>query len=436
MVVLQKKNIYASYVVQIFNIGVNFIYSLVIVHQLGASAFGEYSIFFNSIAFSVLFFGFNLPSIIIFFIANKRIEAGKILFTSLLFTIFATFCLVLLLFISGYLNIAIHIFPGGHNEPLWIFLFSAMFFLLQTNQVLQAFLNSHKIFIPIAVFSLTCNVLLLLFWISSTFNIIILPASLFNLIWWTNILINAAICIYSVYLIRNKISVSRFWNLINMAELRLVAGFALIVYVCNTLQFLNYKMDIWFIYYYSGKEEAGVYALALSLSQLIWILPNAVSGVLLNYFKVSHKRYSVLLALNYARLSIYVSFISAIVLSVIYYFALPYFYGPLFSSTFTLCLILFIGVIPFSLSIIIANLNSGIGFVKINLYATIFTFVLGGFLDFLLIPEYGMRGAAIAKAVIYISGLIFQIMAGTVLYKLPWKAMFGFPNWRKIIISN
>ena len=429
---LLKKYIYVNYVVQIFNIGVNFATSLVIVHQLGAPAYGEYSVFFNSIAFSVLLFGFNLPSVIIFFIANKRIDAGKLLFSSLAFVALTGICLLIILFLSGYLKFAIHIFPEGNNKPLWIFFFSAMFFLLLTNQILQAFLNAHKIFIPVAVFSSICSVLVLFFLILTDFKIIAVDTVFFNIIWWVSILLNLIVSGYSVYLVRKKIVVDKFWQLINSSELRLIGSFALIVYICNTLQFLNYKMDIWFVHYYSGKENAGVYALALSLSQLIWILPNAVSAILLNYFRETQKRYSVLLALNYARLSFYASIFTAIALSIIYYFAIPYFYGPQFSNTFTLCVLLFIGVIPFSLSIIIANLNSGIGFVKINLYATVFTFVLGSILDFSLIPEYGIQGAAAAKVVVYILGLIFQMIAGYNLYKLPWQALFRFPALRML----
>lgn len=433
---LLKKNIYASYVVQICNIVVNFAYSLVLVHQLGASAYGEYAVFFNSLAFAVLLFGFNLPAVIVFFIANKRIDAGKILFSSLLFTLFAAACLFVVLLLSGYLKFAVHIFPDGNNKLLWIFFFSAMFFLLQANQLLQAFLNAHKIFIPIAFFLLISNIALLVFWMLISFNVVVVDTVIFNLIWTVSILVNVLLSIYSVYLIRRKIVINSFWKLINLAELRLVAGFAGIVYVCNTLQFLNYKMDIWFVNFYKGKEEAGVYALALSLSQLVWVLPNAVSAVLLNYFQVAKKKYSVLVMLNYARISFYASIVTAIILSAIYYFAIPYFYGAQFYNTFILCLILFAGVIPFSLSIIIANLNSGIGFVRLNLYATIFTLVLCFILDFALIPLYGMQGAAIAKVVIYICGLLFQIVVGQIFYQLPWQSMFQFPKWKRLFKSN
>jgi O-antigen/teichoic acid export membrane protein len=211
-----------------------------------------------------------------------------------------------------------------------------------------------------------------------------------------------------------------------------MGGFALIVYLCNTIQFLNYKMDLWFINRYQGDADTGIYALALGLSQLIWVFANAVSAVLLNYYEVGKKEEAVKLALHYGSLSIYFSLAAGIILTAIYYFALPILYGNQFSRVSFLCALLFIGAIPFSLSIIIANLNSGIGFIRINLYGTVFSFLLGLVLDFWLIPVYGVEGAATAKIIVYVSAVLFHIIAGHVLYKLPWAQLFRFPNLRRL----
>ncbi len=426
-----RKFVYVSYIVQAITVVVNFIYSLVLVHQLGSDGYGEYALFFNSLAFAVLLFGFNLPSITVFFIANRRIDPGKLLFSSLLFTFLTTLLLALLLIQSDRWNLSIHIFPGAHSKPLWIFFFAAQFLFMQVNQVLAAYLNANKVFISIGVFAMLGNILVLVFWILVVLHVIDLKASSFDTIWWVSLIVSFCISIYSVYVIRRRAIPSSFWKLISVADLRMLAGFAVIVYLCNTIQFLNYKMDIWFVNYFRTGEETGVYALALSLSQLIWILPNAISAVLLNYFRVQERESSIRLATQYARVTVWFAFLSAIGLSAVYYLALPRLYGPEFQNTFTLCIILFIGTIPFSLSIIIANLNSGIGFIRINLYATIFTFILGFILDIVLIPEYGIKGAAIAKMIIYVSGLIFQIIVGRVLYKLRWMEMFRFPSLKK-----
>lgn len=430
---LLNKNIYLNYIVQVANTGVNFAYSLVIVRHLGAPAYGDYSIFYNAIAFSTLLLGFNLPSIIIFFIANKKLDAWKLLLTSLTVILLASILLLAMLVFSDELHLSRHIFPGAENKGLWIFFFVAMFLLLQVNQALQAYLNALRVFIPIAVFSMLCNIGLLVFWALIAAGFLHITAAPFDIIWWAAIGMNLVVLVYSAVLAIKKTALPLQWKLAGWQELRMIAGFAAIVYVCNTLQFLNYRMDIWFVNYYQGNADSGVYSLSLSLSQLVWVLPNAISGILLNYFSVRHRRYSILTALNYGRLCFYSSLLTTGLLSLIYYTAIPYFYGEAFRQSFTLCMILFAGVIPFSLSIILANLNSGIGFVRLNLYATVFTFVLGAVLDWFMIPSYGIIGAAWVKTGVYTAGLAFQFLAGHFYYQLPWASIFKFPNWQRII---
>jgi O-antigen/teichoic acid export membrane protein len=431
-----KRSIYASYFVQVAAVAVNFIYTLVIVHQLGATGYGDYSLFFNSLAFSILVLGFNLPSVIIYFITNKIIDGSRLLVSAFVFNFFIAAILWLLLAYSDALRFSEQIFPGGDNRILWIGFFVVQFFLMQTNQVITAFLNAHKIFIPVAIASLCGNVVLVVFWILYNSRMIRINTPTFDLIWWVAITVNLLVIFFGLYLILKKIKLHSWTMVINKVELNFLKGFAVIVYLCNSIQFLNYKMDIYFVNYFGDRNDVGVYSLALSLSQLIWVLPNAVSGVLISYFEVKNKQSSMQLALNYSRLCFYGSLIGAAILLVVYYFALPFVYGTDFHKTFWLCAILFIGTIPFSLTIMIANLNSGIGFVRINLYATIIIFFLGFVLDIFIIPLYGLPGAAVVKAFVYLAGLLIQIIFGIRFYNLPWKQMLRLPELKLLLASK
>ena len=431
-----KKTIYVRYLVQILTLAVNFIYSLIIVDQLGAGGYGDYAIFYNSLAFTVLFLGFNLPSVIVFFLGNQAIDKSKLLYSCILFIVVATLFLVVFLFNSQKLGLATLIFPDGDNKVLWSFFFAAQFFLLLLNQVLNSFLNAGKIFIPVLLMGLFTNLALLIFWLLVQFDILGIRIPVFDLIWWLSIAVNLCVAGYSVYLIKTRIQLSSFGKLLNRKEINLLRDFAFIVYLCNTIQFLNYKMDLYFINEYWDNTDVGFYALALSISQLVWVLPNAISNVLLNYFQVDQKEKSIHLAVKGARVTFYFSLLCAFLLAMACYFFLPRIYGAEFYKVFQLCLILFLGTVPFSLSIILANLNSGIGFVKLNLYATLFIFLLGLILDIIIIPRYGVFGAAYVKVIISISGLVFQIIIGKRLYNLPWMSIFRFLNFQSLFKLN
>lgn len=432
--------VYTSYVVQALNVLVNFVFSVIIVRLLGADGFGDYSIFTNSLAFAILLLGFNLPSVLVFFITNKRIHPGKLLFSSLGISLVMALLLVLLLYNSNSIGLAKHVFPEGLNKPSWIWLFVIQFFLLQGNQLFTAYLNAHKIFIPVSIATVVMNVLLVSFWAANFFFPVSSEIPLLDFIWIVNIIFNAFLALYLILLIVKKTGHSLAFKFINAADIKLMWSFALIVYACNTLQFLNYKMDIWFVHYFRTDAETGIYALALALSQLIWILPNAISAVLLNYYEVNKREDSLRLSIRFGRVAIYLSLFTALLLIVIFYFAVPLLYGTQFNEAFKFCSLLFIGTVPFSIAIIIANLNSGIGFIRINLFATIFTFVLGFLLDFFLIPAHGLMGATLAKIIVYIAGMVFHVAVAHFLYKLPWTEFFKRPDFRQLfrkdVLSN
>lgn len=421
---------------QAVNVIVNFVYSLVIVKLLGAAGYGEYAVFYNSLAFAVLFLGLNLPAVITFFVTNKRVNAEKFLVLCIIISLVNTGLLFFALTRSDNWRFSIHIFPEGLNKPLWIFFFCAQFLLLQLNQLLTAFLNAHKIFVAPALFSMVINIALVAFWgiyLSGLFSVDI---ALFDMIWWVSIFFQTIIVVYFIYIAFAQAGAGLLTKPSGIATLKLVGGFTIIVYTCNTLQFLIYKMDIWFVNYFLGTVDTGVYALALSLSQLIWILPNAVSSVLLNYYQTNNRESSMQLGLLYGNLSIYACLIFGIGLLGIYYYIIPLLYGQQFEQVFLLCAILFAGTIPFTLSIIIANLNSGIGYIRINLYATIFVLVIGIVLNIALIPVYGIKGAAIGKVISYVAGTVFHIVVTDFLYKLPWQQFFRFPRFKEIIKTN
>ena len=215
-----NKYVYVSYLVQAINLGVNFVSSLVIVHLLGASGFGEYSVFNNSLAFSLLLLGFNMPSVIVFFITNKQVDEGKLLFSSILLTVIVSVLLWLMLSHSDTLGFSIHIFPGGNNASRWIFFFVTLFLLLQLNQIFSAFLNAHKVFIPVSFAVLVLNLSLLLFWLLFTTEVFTLPASLFDSIWWVNIFLNIAVLLYLVYLVNRRIDGKVTLKIVGLADLK------------------------------------------------------------------------------------------------------------------------------------------------------------------------------------------------------------------------
>ena len=48
----------------------------------------------------------------------------------------------------------------------------------------------------------------------------------------------------------------------------------------NVLQFFNYRLDLFLVNYFLGPSGVGIYTVAVSMGEMLWYLPNAVSFVI------------------------------------------------------------------------------------------------------------------------------------------------------------
>ena len=50
----------------------------------------------------------------------------------------------------------------------------------------------------------------------------------------------------------------------------------------NSIQFLNYRLDLFVLNRFHGLYTVGVYTLAVSLAQLLWLVPANLATLILN----------------------------------------------------------------------------------------------------------------------------------------------------------
>jgi O-antigen/teichoic acid export membrane protein len=180
-----------------------------------------------------------------------------------------------------------------------------------------------------------------------------------------------------------------------------------VVFLGNFIQFLCYRMDIWFINYYHTKEEVGLYAFATKVSQLWWVMPQILAMFFfpLTAIKQYDKKYfnKILKAL------FLLSFLTAMAAVLIYRFFIQYFTGGEYFGSYLAFIFLLPGVVFFSINIVLAAKFAGEGKVNINLKASLLCFVTIVLSDICLIPKYGINGAAIASSIAYCCSSLFAI---------------------------
>lgn len=182
---------------------------------------------------------------------------------------------------------------------------------------------------------------------------------------------------------------------------------AAVFFLANALQFLNYKADIWIIRaFHSDDAQLGVYALAVSLVQLVWLLPNVVHTIL--YTRVSADATEGLRETRrmHPRMLIY-ALLGGLAGWGLSYLVIPWWYGDAFTAASSLIGILLPGIILISGALCLSAWFAGSGKARINLQGSLLGLALTLLAGLLLIPFYGVYGAAWASVISYSGTALF-----------------------------
>lgn len=190
---------------------------------------------------------------------------------------------------------------------------------------------------------------------------------------------------------------------IRRTGLRELTAFALPCYLANFSQFLNYRLDVFMVSFFVGIEGVGLYALAVNLAQVIWLISQAAARVLLPKIAASQEAASENAAgtAQITRFTLWVSFALALVLSLCAHFMLPLIYGLAFRRSIIPFLWLLPGVVAFGMVNVLSSYIAGIGQPRVNFLISLAGLLVTLSLDLLLIPRFGITGAAIASTVSY-----------------------------------
>ena len=183
-----------------------------------------------------------------------------------------------------------------------------------------------------------------------------------------------------------------------------VITYSLPSYLANMAQFLNYRLDIFFVSYFVGVKGVGLYSLAVGIAQLLWLVSGATSQVLLPDVAASTDQVSAQQrTARVARLSLWLSIVLAGGLVIGGDMLLPLVFGAAFRESVPALMWLLPGVTIFSIANVIGSYLAGIGKPHLNLAVALVGLVVTVALDFVLIPWLGIIGAAIASTLSYLA---------------------------------
>lgn len=174
-----------------------------------------------------------------------------------------------------------------------------------------------------------------------------------------------------------------------------------------------YELDVMMLGMLGTTQETGYYKISLTIAEFLWIVPLALQNVLLHstsnlWSNRDHERINSLAA-RVTRYTLLFTLLLAVGIGTLAPVALPIVYPDEYIASYGPILLLLPGCVGFALARPILAIGQGKGDLHVLIAATGAAAVGNVALNALLIPRYGMYGAAVATSLSYGSMFAFHV---------------------------
>jgi len=229
-----------------------------------------------------------------------------------------------------------------------------------------------------------------------------------------------------VLLFKNKF-IKAFGFELNWVIIKRMLSLGLIYALALLIINLNYRIDVILLDKLSSAFETGIYSKGVSVTEYLWQIPMLLSTVVFARSAVSKndKAFS-LKVTQLLRLSILIIGVGALVLFLLSKQIIVLMYGNAFVNSVLVLNILLPGVILLTIFKVINMDLSGKGKPWVSLKAMLPALIINIVLNFILIPQQGASGAALASTISYTLAAIVFIHFYSKEVNIPIKTILGY----------
>ncbi len=420
------KEIFKAGFYRLLFLGFNFLVGILIAAISGSAVFGTISLMIVNAALLHLITGLGADQAIVWHGASQLFQKAK------LFT-FSFFLAFLQLFLFVLISLFFFQITGKtllSNNPsfqyfYWeLIYFTGLVFLDKYVSLLYAQHNARKCNLFLAIITFIAVFILNVY----RFNLVSGPVDPFRFL--CLLTAGQALTVVLLFHIKERISFSTF----NKQDIFSFFRFSGLVFVTNIIQFLAYRADYWFIDYFKNTDQVGIYSQANRFAGLLWIVPNIIAALFIP--SISSPKNSlreneltvITRVLNYLNLLIVGLIIFTAFVIYTYFLRQDYFEG------FLPLLYMLPGFYFFSITLLFAAYFSAKNILWINLVGSSICLIIIVIADLLLIPDFGIKGAAIANTIAYTLATAFTMGMFLKISKLKPKDFFYLrkTDWRLI----
>jgi O-antigen/teichoic acid export membrane protein len=399
-----KKNIMSNVVTKILKFILSLGVSVIIARVLGPEGKGVAAYIIMIISMFALIGPFGILDAHSYFFAKKiKRKKEKIFQNNMTFIILISLILiliVLLISLKGYLlNNSLNFL----NNPFYsLFILFGILILMISPVLSQTLFVLNKIFLENKILLINRIAFLVILSSLMILNKLTILSYLF-----TYFLFELILAI--IYFINIKIPFRIYLNK-NLIKEEFKFGFPLFIGVI--LINLVYKVDIFFIQYFLGFVETGVYSVGVNIAQKIWLIPVSIGAVLYAKLlntqnKIKKKNITILTS----KFSFFICLFLVLPLLVLAPWIVMILYGVAYEKSATIIQLLLPGVLFNLIGILLYTYYKAKGQPSTYVILTFITFLINLILNIILIPKLGINGAAIASTLSYTAfGLSYLIL--------------------------
>lgn len=387
------RNVSSTFFIQVLTLALGLLNGAIIARNLGTDGKGFIQLSLLVPAMLILFLSGGIGVANVYFVGRRVYPLSVLSSLSVTFTLITTLLGTIIVGIVFMTGLAERLLPGVPIGLLLLALTSLPLELLR--YFLAALLQGlQKIYLlnVVSLTSITIN-LLITFLLVVKFSFgatgAILSYVLSSFIGCTLI---------TVAIVRNG---GKLWPSWHRAAVIDLLKYGLRGYFGNLLQFYNYRLDNFLVNYYLGASGVGIYSISVRLAELLWRFPDAVGFVIFPKAATTSAEAMNRITPRIFRLTLIITILGGAFLALFGNPLITWVYTDQFASAFTPMLWLLPGVILLGAAKVLTNEIAGRGFPHYNSLNSGLALILTIGFDLLLIPKWGVTGAAAASTIAY-----------------------------------
>lgn len=380
----------------------SFVSTIIIARVLGPEKQGIYTLVVLLPNMLVTFFNIGIGSASVYYVGKRKYSIETIVSTN----IFLALIVCVISIAIGILSIILFRDTFFKGVPIiYLFVILSVLPLLFANSFLQSVfqgLQDFKVFNLVAIFGSIMN-LVFLFIVVLLLRLNVVGAIIS---FFASVIAPTLILIF--YLKKRYIVVRFKYISKEFIKDSLVYGYK--AHLSNILAFVNYRADILMISYFLSPAAVGIYSIAVSIAEKLWVVSQPVSAVLfprISSAKTDEEKNN--LTAKVTRNVLFLSVIIGFILFLISNLFIRVMFGEKYKAASNIIKILLVGITLFSAERILSNDLAGRGKPELNLYTSLFTVIVNIILNLVFIPKWGFYGAAVATSIAYSLTFILKI---------------------------